>query len=217
MRLGHVSLDGTKVRANASKHKAMSYSRLLSKERALEQEIGRWFAEAEREDSTEDEAYGPDDDGYSLPPELRESQKRLQTIRAAKARLEAEARARAEREGKDVAQATPSERAQTNFTDPGSRIMHTPDGFQQCYNAQAAVDAESQVHWWPARSPRHHPTCSGCAPCWSTSWRSMVTRPQRSLPMPAMPPSLTSLPLLKPTSTPSSPCAATVATSPQTL
>ena len=144
-RLGHVSLDGTKVRANASKHKAMSYGRMLRKERALEEEIGRWFAEAEREDSAEDEAYGPDDDGYSLPPELRESRKRLQTIRAAKARLEAEARARAEREGKDVAQATPSERAQTNFTDPDSRIMHTPDGFQQCYNAQAAVDAESQV------------------------------------------------------------------------
>ena len=145
VRLGHVSLDGTKVRANASKHKAMSYGRMLSKEQALEDEIRGWFAEAERQDAGEDTAYGPDDDGYSLPPALRETQKRLETIRAAKARLEQEARAQAEREGKDAAQAAVPERAQTNFTDPESRIMHTPDGFQQCYNAQLAVDAESQV------------------------------------------------------------------------
>lgn len=145
VRLGHVSLDGTKVRANASKHKAMSYGRMLVKEQALEEEIRRWFEEAEAEDATEDAAYGPDDDGFSLPPELRESQKRLETIRAAKKRLEEEARAKAEGEGKDPEQAAPSERAQSNFTDPDSRIMHTPDGFQQCYNAQVAVDAESQV------------------------------------------------------------------------
>ena len=144
-RLGHVSLDGTKVRANASKHKAMSYGRMLAKEEALAQEIRRWFEEGEREDEEEDEAYGADDDGYSLPPELRETEKRLQTIRAARVRLEEEARARAEEEGRDPDLAAPSERAQTNFTDPDSRIMHTPDGFQQCYNAQAAVDAESQV------------------------------------------------------------------------
>lgn len=145
VRLGHVSLDGTKVRANASKHKAMSYGRMLVKERALEEEIRRWFEEAEAEDAAEDAAYGPDDDGFSLPPELRESQKRLETIRAAKKRLEEEARIKAEEEGKGPEQAAPSERAQSNFTDPDSRIMHTPDGFQQCYNAQVAVDAESQV------------------------------------------------------------------------
>jgi hypothetical protein len=145
VRLGHVSLDGTKVRANASKHKAMSYGRMLLKERALEEEIGRWFEEADREDAEEDAAYGSDDDGYSLPAELREAEKRLATIRAAKARLEAEARERAEQEGRDPDEAVPSERAQTNFTDPDSRIMHTPDGFQQCYNAQVAVDAQSQV------------------------------------------------------------------------
>ena len=152
VRLGHVSLDGTKVRANASKHKAMSYGRMLSKEQALGEAIRGWFEEAERQDAEEDTAYGPDDDGYGLPPELRESQKRLETIRKARARLEAEARAKAEREGKDPEGATPSERAQTNFTDPDSRIMHTPDGFQQCYNAQSvmpqtavAVDAQSQV------------------------------------------------------------------------
>jgi IS5 family transposase len=145
VRLGHVALDGTKVRANASKHKAMSYGRMLTKERSLEEEIARWFAQAEREDEEEDRAYGPDDDGYSLPPELRESQKRLETIRAAKKRLEEEARAKAEEEGRNPEDALPSEKAQSNFTDPDSRIMHTPEGFQQCYNAQVAVDAESQV------------------------------------------------------------------------
>lgn len=145
VRLGHVALDGTKVRANASKHKAMSYGRMAAKEQALEEEIARWFAEAEREDEEEDEAYSPDDDGYSLPPELCESEKRLETIRAAKKRLEDEARAKAEQEGRNPEEAYPSEKAQSNFTDPDSRIMHTPDGFQQCYNAQVAVDAESQV------------------------------------------------------------------------
>ena len=144
-RLGHVSLDGTKVRANASKHKAMSYGRLVAKERDLEDEIQRWLEEGERQDAEEDEEYGPDDDGYSLPEELQESQKRLETIRAAKERLEGEARERAEREGRDPEEAVVAERAQSNFTDPDSRIMHTPDGFQQCYNAQVAVDAESQV------------------------------------------------------------------------
>jgi IS5 family transposase len=118
---------------------------MLAKERALEEEIQRWFEEAEREDAEEDATYGEDDDGYSLPPELREPAKRLATIRAAKERLEAEARERAKREGSDPEQAVPSERAQTNFTDPDSSIMHTPDGFQQCYNAQVAVDAPSQV------------------------------------------------------------------------
>jgi hypothetical protein len=144
-RLGHVSLDGTKVRANASKHKAMSYGRMLRKEQALEGEIERWFDEAERQDAEEDEEFGPDDDGYSLPEELSEPARRLEVIQAAKARLEEEARRKAEDVGEDPDEAVVSERAQTNFTDPESHIMHTPDGFQQCYNAQAAVDAESQV------------------------------------------------------------------------
>lgn len=145
VRLGHVSLDGTKVRANASKHKAMSYERMLLKERSLEEEVQRWFEEGERQDAEEDAEYGADDDGFSLPEELREPQRRLQRIRAAKERLEQEAKERAERAGRDPDEAVVPARAQTNFTDPESRIMHTPDGFQQCYNAQAAVDAESQV------------------------------------------------------------------------
>jgi transposase/IS5 family transposase len=145
VRLGHVSLDGTKVRANASKHKAMSYGRMPAKEQRYEEEIRRWFEEAERQDREEDERYGADDDGLSVPPELARPQQRLAAIRKAKARLEQEARDKAEREGRDPTEAVVSARAQANFTDPESRIMHTPDGFQQCYNAQAAVDADSQV------------------------------------------------------------------------
>ena len=145
VRLGHVSLDGTKVRANASKHKAMTYERMLRRQEALEAEIVRWFEEAERQDAAEDQEHGPGDDGFGLPPELREPAKRLAKLQAAQERLEREARERAAAAGQDPVQAEVSPKAQTNFTDPESRIMHTPDGFQQCYNAQVAVDAASQV------------------------------------------------------------------------
>jgi transposase len=145
VRLGHVSLDGTKVRANASKHKAMSYQRMREKEAALEAEVARWLEEAGRQDQEEDRRYGPEDDGVSLPPELQETERRLERIRAAKARLEQQAREKAEAIGKDPAAVEVSPKAQSNFTDPESRLMHTPEGFQQCYNAQVAVDASSQV------------------------------------------------------------------------
>ena len=145
VRLGHISLDGTKLRANASKHKAMSYGRMLQKEPVLAAEVARWLDEGRREDAAEDAEHGPDDDGWSLPDELQETSRRLAKIREGKSRLEAMARERAVATGDDPAQVEVAERAQTNFTDPESRIMHTPDGFQQCYNAQLAVDAESQV------------------------------------------------------------------------
>jgi len=145
VRLGHVALDGTKVRANASKHKAMSYERLLSKRKSYEEEIAGWFRRAEREDAEEDEAYGPDDDGFSLPEGWEETLRRLSNLEDAQARLEEEAKEKVVRAGKEPEEATVHPKAQANFTDPDSRIMHTPDGFQQCYNAQAAVDAESQV------------------------------------------------------------------------
>jgi hypothetical protein len=145
VRLGHVALDGTKIRANASKHKAMSYERLLSKRKSYAEEIAGWFARAEREDAEEDEMYGPDDDGFSLPEGWQETLKRLGKIEEAQARLEEEAKEKVVRAGKDPSEAKVHPKAQANFTDPESRIMHTPDGFQQCYNAQAAVDAESQV------------------------------------------------------------------------
>ena len=145
VRLGHVSLDGTKVRANASKHKAMSYGRMLDKEPVLAAEIADWMEQGKRQDAEDDTEHGPNDDGWSLPKEMKESKRRLDKIRAGKARLEEMVREKAEADGKDPAEAVVPERAQTNFTDPESRIMKTPDGFQQCYNAQIVVDAESQV------------------------------------------------------------------------
>lgn len=145
VRLGHVSLDGTKVRANASKHKAMSYGRMLQKELALEEEIARWMDEGQRQDKEEDAEYGANDDGWSMPDELKETKRRLEKIKAGKMRLEEMAREKAEADGKDPAEAIVPDRAQTNFTDPESRIMKTPDGFQQCYNAQIVVAVESQV------------------------------------------------------------------------
>jgi transposase len=145
VRLGHVSLDGTKVRANASKHKAMSYGRMLQKEPQLAAEVDRILEEGRRQDAEEDAEHGPDDDGWSLPDELKETSRRLEKIRQGKARLEALFQEKAREKGRDPDEARVPERAQTNFTDPESRIMSTPDGFQQCYNAQVAVDAESQV------------------------------------------------------------------------
>ena len=147
VRLGHISLDGTKMRANASRHKAMSYGRMLTKEEVLEAELRRWLEEGMRQDQEEDEEYGPDDDGWSMPKEseMKIVRRKLAHIKAGKARLEAMFRAKAVEMGKDPELAQVPERAQTNFTDPESRIMKTPESFQQCYNAQAAVDAESQV------------------------------------------------------------------------
>ncbi|HEX5141780.1 MAG TPA: IS1182 family transposase [Dehalococcoidia bacterium] len=145
VRLGHVALDGTKVRANASKHKAMSYERLLSKRKSYEEEIDGWFRRAERDDADDDASYGPDNDGWSLPEGWEKTLRRLGKIEAAQERLEEEAKEKVVQAGKDPSEAKVHPRAQANFTDPESRIMHTPDGFQQSYNAQAAVDAESQV------------------------------------------------------------------------
>jgi transposase len=145
VRLGHVSLDGTKVRANASKHKAMSYERLQARRQAYEAEIESWFQRAEREDTEDDEEHGPDDDGFSLPEGWFETLQRLARVETAQAMLEEQAQEKVMRAGKPREAARVHPRAQANFTDPQSRIMHTPDGFQQCYNAQAAVDAESQV------------------------------------------------------------------------
>ena len=156
VKLGHVALDGTKIKANASKHKAMSYARMKREEPRLAEEAARWLREAERVDAAEDGEYGPDRRGDELPAWVANKQMRLAKIREAKAALEAEARAKAP-EPKDepsgprrgrkrkTPPGVPDEKAQRNFTDPDSRIMKTSGGFDQCYNAQAAVDAESQV------------------------------------------------------------------------
>lgn len=142
VRLGHVALDGTKIRANASKHKAMSYRRMQDAEPALAAEVGRWLAEAEAADTREDAEHGPERRGDELPAWVANKQERLAKIRAAKAALEAEARAAAPPEAPP---SPPAPTAQRNFTDPESRIMKGPEGFVQAYNAQLAVDADSQV------------------------------------------------------------------------
>jgi len=150
VKLGHVALDGTKIKANASKHKAMSYGRMQQAEAALAAEVAGWLERAAAADAADDAALGVAQRGDELPAWVREKQERLAKIRAAKAALEAEAaQARAARDDDrpppDAPPPTPPDKAQRNFTDPDSRIMKGPDGFVQAYNAQAAVDAESQV------------------------------------------------------------------------
>ena len=138
VKLGHLAVDSTKVRAHASKHKAMSYARMKEEEERLRADIRRWFEECDEVDAAEDELYGPDKTGDELPEELADPKRRLQKIQEAKAALEAEAKAK----GKDE----PEAKAQRNFTDPDSRIMVSSDkAFIQAYNCQAAVEADSQV------------------------------------------------------------------------
>jgi len=140
VRLGRIALDGTKLKANASRHKAMSYARMVEREAALAAEVRSILDEAEATDRAEDAAHG-DARGDELPAELRRREDRLAKIRAAKAALEAEAQARTG----DPA-AVPEPKAQRNFTDPESRIMRSsPDGFLYGYNAQAAVDDTHQI------------------------------------------------------------------------
>ena len=165
VKLGHVALDGTKIKANASKHKAMSYDRMKKWEAELEAEVDRWLKAAEAADAQEDKLYG-DKRGDEMPDWVADKEKRLQKIREAKAALEAEAKAaaeaeiqaRAEAEGRRRAEgrkktgkppappkAEPGGKAQRNFTDPESRILKTKDGYIQGYNAQAAVDGDHQI------------------------------------------------------------------------
>ena len=149
VKLGHVALDGTKVRANASKHQAMSYGRMKEKEAQLQAEVEELLRQAGEVDEDEDRRYGRDRRGDELPEELAFREGRLRKIREAKAALEAEALAQAEAadaEGKSHP-GVPGDQAQRNFTDPESRIMPSPGGrdFQQSYNCQAVVDHEHQV------------------------------------------------------------------------
>jgi transposase len=145
VKLGRVAIDGTKIKANASKHKAMSYSRMKEKETAIQREVREMFDRAERIDREEDRLYGPDRRGDELPAELATREGRLKKIREAKAALEAQAREKARAEGEDPCDAKPPDKAQRNFTDPESKIQKTSDGFIQGYNAQVAVDDLFQV------------------------------------------------------------------------
>ncbi len=162
VKLGHVALDGTKLKANASKHKAMSYGRMAAAEAALAAEVQRWLTQAAQADRTEDREHGAARRGDEMPDWLADKARRLEKIRRAKAALEVEAReaAAAARGGHDgdappdrrepgrkpkPPTETPDDKAQRNFTDPDSRIMKTKDGFIQGYNGQAAVDGEAQI------------------------------------------------------------------------
>jgi len=154
VKLGHVAIDGTKIKANASKHKAMSYARMGETEARLKAEIESLLQQAEATDAAEDAQYGKGRRGEQLPEELRRRESRLKKLEQAKAELEQEAREQAEREraeaqaklaergeqeertGKkmrgreprvpDPDKAQPEAKAQRNFTDPDSRIM--PEG-----------------------------------------------------------------------------------------
>jgi transposase len=139
VKLGRVAVDGTKIKANASKHKAMSYGRMRTEEARLEQEVQTLLRHAEAADQQEDARYGGDRRGDELPAALARRESRLQKIREAKAALEAEARARAAAEGKPPNDVTPPDKAQRNFTDHEAKIQKTSDGFIQGYNAQIAV------------------------------------------------------------------------------
>jgi transposase len=145
MRVGRVVLDGTKVKANASKHKAMSYGRMQEKEKQLRGEVKGLLAQAEAADAEEDARYGNKRSGEDLPAELQRRETRLQRIREAKRELEQRAREKAAEEGKPEQQARPEDKDQYNFTDPESRIMKTADGFVQGYNAQAGVEPNFQL------------------------------------------------------------------------
>jgi transposase len=164
VKLGHIALDGTKVKANASRHKAMSYGRMKQEEKRLKEEIHDLLTKAEAVDQQEDKEYGADRRGDELPKELARRESRLKRIQEAKKALEAEAKAAAEqarKEGQadcnkdDKAKGgrmpkpvcdIPADNKQYNFTDPESGIMKASNsGWDQCGNAQAAVDSENQI------------------------------------------------------------------------
>jgi len=175
VKLRHVAVDGTKIRANASRYRGVTYERMEREQQELEEEIGRWLAHAEAVDEAEDAQYGKGRRDNELPPELRTRERRLVKIRELKAELErqareaaakkkaqvekhlAERRAEEERRGRrfggrvpqvpDIERARPKPQAQRNLTDSESRIMKdgATNSFQQCYNAQVAVDGGCQV------------------------------------------------------------------------
>lgn len=145
LRVGRVALDGSKVKANASKHKAMSYGRMQDKEKQLREEVAQLLAQAEATDAAEDAALGRDVAGEELPAELQRRESRLKRIREATRALTGRAKAEAAAAGKSVENAQPDSKAQYNFTDPESRIMKDPDGFVQGYNVQVAVNEDQLI------------------------------------------------------------------------
>jgi transposase len=145
LHVGRVAIDGSKVKANASKHKAMSYDRMPEREAILVEEVRHLLSQADATDAQEDATHGDRPGREDVPAELRRRETRIARIREAKQVLEARAAAQAVVDQKPVDQATPADKAQFNFTDPESRIMKGPDGFVQAYNAQIAVESAFQL------------------------------------------------------------------------
>jgi transposase len=145
MKLGRVVLDGSKVKANASKHKAMSYGRMQEEEKRLKEEVKRILKQAEATDAEEDTRYGRDKTGDELPAELARRETRLKRIQEAMRALEERAKEEAKSKGKPDEKAKPKAKMQYNFTDPESRIMPGADGFVQAYNAQIGVETDLQL------------------------------------------------------------------------
>lgn len=145
VKLGTVSVDGTKIKANASKHKAMSHKRMLERKDEYTKAIQEWFERSDREDDEDDRRFGADHRGDELPEHLRTKQKRLEKIDEALKALQREAQDQAAEDGKDPAEAKVADKAQKNFTDPDSKILKTSDGFVYGYNAMIAVDCASQI------------------------------------------------------------------------
>ena len=161
VKLGTVAVDGSKLKANASKHKAMSYKRMKEEEKLLRKEIRGLLAQAKETDAQEDKRYGKDARGDELPAELKRRKDRLQTIQEARTRLETRQREADEESGREPedqdrtgkpgrpferAFGEPAPSAQENFTDPDSRIMKRGGGhFEQDYNTQIAVDEAAQI------------------------------------------------------------------------
>jgi transposase len=145
MKLGQVMVDGSKVKANASKHKAMSYGRMQKEEKSQKEEVRRLLKQAEATDGEEDARYGRDGKGDELPAELARRETRLERIREAKRALEERAREQAKGKGEPEEKAQPKDTMQYNFTDPESRIMPGGEGFVQAYNTQIAVEPIFQL------------------------------------------------------------------------
>ena len=144
VRLGHVALDGTKIKANTSKHKAMSYGRMRQREAQLKVEIARLVQQAEVQDVADDQEYGADSDGYSVAEELAFREARRAKIQALRERLEAEQRV--EQGVGDGADPMIDDKEQRSFADADARIMLMTRGeYAYAYNAQAAVDAANGI------------------------------------------------------------------------
>jgi len=145
LQVGRVARDGSKIKANASKHKAMRYGRMREKSQQVRAEVYHLLNHAEATDAQEDARYGVDRRGDDVPADLPRRETRLKRIREAKRALETRAREEAAAKGASEATAKPDDKAQYNLTDPDSRIMKGPDGFVQAYNAHGAVEATLQL------------------------------------------------------------------------